>query len=270
MKYILLPLTLALLSACAPKAEPLPAEPIPEPQPLLSGIADSIYEAGASAKVKPWQTAADSDFVRLADVVPDIVQEIRYYSTYNFVGRRIPGYDAPVALLTRRAADSLAMVSRDVMEQGYRLKVFDAYRPQRAVLYFIGWARQIADTLMKPYFYPNTDKADCFRLGYLAHRSGHTRGSTIDLTLFDMRTGKEVDMGGPYDYFDSISHYWHREGVSAEQFRHRRLLRESMMRHGFKPIGTEWWHFTLINEPYPTRTFDFPITDIEHTTVAYR
>ena len=260
MKPILPFLIVGLLSACAPKVEPAPEQPAPTPEPLLSGVADSVYVAGNQAEVKVWETAADSDFVRLADVVPDIIQEIRYATSYNFVGRPIPGYEVPVALLTRRAADSLALVSQDVMAQGYRLKVFDAYRPQRAVLYFIGWARQEADTLMKPYFYPDIDKADAFRLGYLAHRSGHTRGSTIDLTLFDMQTGKEVDMGGPYDYFSPVSHYWCREGVSAQQFRHRRLLREAMMRHGFQPIGTEWWHFTLIDEPYPSTSFDFPIS----------
>ena len=250
-----------LWTACASKVESLPEQtPPPPPAPLLSGVADSIYVAGAQAEVKLWQTASDSDFVRLADVVPDIIQEIRYATSYNFVGRPIPGYEVPVALLTRRAADSLAQVSRDLLAQCYRLKVFDAYRPQRAVLYFIGWARQEADTLMKPYFYPDIDKADAFRLGYLAHRSGHTRGSTIDLTLFDMQTGKEVDMGGPYDYFSPVSHYWCRDGVSAQQFRHRRLLREAMMRHGFQPIGTEWWHFTLIDEPYPNTSFDFPIS----------
>ena len=247
------------LASCTQPKEPEQAPP-PPPAPLISEIADSIYVAGALAEVMPWQTATDSDFVRLAEVVPDIIQEIRYATSYNFVGRPIPGYEVPVALLTRRAADSLALVSRDLMAEGYRLKVFDAYRPQRAVLYFIGWARQEADTLMKPYFYPGIDKADAFRLGYLAHRSGHTRGSTIDLTLFDMQTGKEVDMGGPYDYFSPVSHYWCRDGVSAEQFRHRRTLREAMQRHGFLPIGTEWWHFTLENEPYPDTYFDFPIT----------
>ena len=249
-----------LTMGCAQRVEPQPvAEPEP-PRPLVSEVADSIYEEGCQAEVKPLSEAADSDFVVLADVVPDIIQEIRYYTTYNFVGRRVPGYEAPVALLTRRAADSLALVSQDLIREGYRLKVFDAYRPQRAVLYFIGWARAEADTVAKPYFYPEIDKADAFRLGYLAHRSGHSRGSTIDLTLFDMQTEREVDMGGTYDYFGPVSHYWCREGVTAEQFRRRALLRQAMTNHGFVPVGTEWWHFTLADEPYPDKYFDFPIT----------
>ena len=251
---------LALLTtACTQPVEPQ-VETEPEPkQVMVSAMADSVYVAAQQAEVKPLSEAADTDFVVLAEVVPDIIQEIRYYSTYNFVGRRVPGYEAPVALLTRRAADSLAEVSKDVVAQGYRLKVFDAYRPQRAVLYFIGWARQLEDTVMKPYFYPEIDKANCFKLGYVAHRSGHTRGSTIDLTLFDMKTEREVDMGGTYDYFGTISHYNRREGLTAEQIRLRRLLGDAMKRHGFVSISTEWWHFTLANEPYPDTYFDFPV-----------
>ncbi|MBE6332906.1 MAG: peptidase M15 [Bacteroidales bacterium] len=257
--YISLLVTIALSSCIGQKTE---TEAVaPEPQPLLSGVADSVYASAVSEQPENSRSGevSDSDFVVLADVVPDIIQEIRYYATYNFVGRRIPGYEAPVALLTRRAADSLAQVSRDVVAQGYRLKVFDAYRPQRAVLYFVGWARNVSDTLMKPYFYPEIDKADCFRLGYLAHRSGHTRGSTIDLTLFDMATEREADMGGTYDFFGEVSHYWTRQPLSKEQLRHRRILREAMIRHGFKPIATEWWHFTLADEPFPNTEFDFPV-----------
>lgn len=230
------------------------AEP---PKPLVSGIADSVYEQACI--LRPAGTGSDSDFVVLADVVPDIIQEIRYYSTYNFVGKRIPGYEAPVALMTRRAADSLKRVSDELKEQGYRLKVFDAYRPQRAVLYFIGWARHSSDTLMKPYFYPNLPKDSLFVKGYLSSRSAHARGSTVDLTLFDMHTEREVDMGGPYDRLDTISQFNYREGLSKEQIRHRILLREVMMRHGFKPVRTEWWHFQLREEPYPSKVFDFPI-----------
>lgn len=222
--------------------------------------ADSLYGIVSADTLSPEVDGlSDSAFVLLSDVAPDIIQEIRYYTTFNFVGRRIPGYEAPIALLTHRAADSLRRVSEELMAEGYRLKVFDAYRPQRAVLYFVGWARQDSDTLMKLYFYPDIDKADSFRLGYLAHRSGHARGSTVDVTLFDVYTGRDLDMGGPYDFFGPVSHYNYREGLTQQQMAHRQLLRRVMARHGFKPVGTEWWHFTLVDEPYPERYFDFPI-----------
>lgn len=214
----------------------------------------------ASAQSPKASATAPADFVILADVVPDIIQEIRYYTTYNFVGRRIPGYDEPVALMTRRAADSLRRVSDDVKAQGYRLKVFDAYRPMTAVRYFVQWGKELNDTLMKRYFYPEVNKADVFRLGYLSSRSAHSRGSTIDLTLFDMNTEREVDMGGTYDFFGEVSHPTYTRNLSASQLRHRRILREAMLRHGFKPVGSEWWHYTLRNEPYPNQFFEFPVS----------
>lgn len=206
------------------------------------------------------QSASEAGFVVLSDIVPDIIQEIRYFSTYNFVGRRLPGYVQPVALMTRQAADSLRAVSDELVAKGYRLKVFDAYRPKRAVQYFVNWARDPSDTLMKRYFYPKVNKADVFRLGYVSSRSGHSRGSTIDLTLFDMKTEREVDMGGTYDFFGEVSHPKYTLGLTEQQLAHRRLLRETMMRHGFKPVSTEWWHFSLRNEPYPDTEFDFDVS----------
>lgn len=235
------------------------SEPAPPP-PLISGVADSVFVAAEITMPNRIGVESDSDFVVLADVVPDIIQEIRYYSTYNFVGRRVPGYEAPVAWMTRRAADSLRAVSDELVAKGFRLKIFDAYRPQRAVLYFVGWARQSADTLMKSYFYPDVPKDSLFCQGYLSWRSAHARGSTIDLTLFDMQTEREVDMGSTYDFLGHASHFWHQEGLTKEQVAHRILLRETMMRHGFKPVSTEWWHFQLLNEPYPTTSFDFPVS----------
>ena len=139
--------------------------------------------------------------MNLADAVPDAILEIRYYSTYNFVGTRIDGYQEPVALLTRQAADSLRAVSEDLLKMGYRLKIYDAYRPQCAVDHFVRWAADITDTLMKPYFYPDVPRDKLFELEYIMEKSGHTRGSTVDLTLFDMATEKEVDMGGTFDWF---------------------------------------------------------------------
>ena len=198
-------------------------------------------------------------FVLLADVCPDIIQEIRYYTTYNFVGRRIPGYERPVAYLTRQAADSLRAVCDELLTMGFRLKVFDAYRPQRAVQYFVRWGSDMKDQKMKTYFYPDCPKAELFRRGYLAHRSGHARGSTVDVTLFDMRTEREVDMGSTYDLLGEPSHYDYRQGLSQQQVQMRQLLRQVMSRHGFRPVKCEWWHFTLRNEPFPDRYFDFPI-----------
>ena len=218
--------------------------------------------------LSPTQDA--SQFVNLADAVPDAILEIRYYSTYNFVGTRVDGYLEPVALLTRQAADSLRAVSDDLKQMGYRLKIFDAYRPQCAVDHFVRWGADVNDTLMKQYFYPEVPRDKLFELGYIAKKSGHTRGSTVDLTLFDMTTEKEVDMGGTFDWFGRESHtdfggnpntgkYKANDRITAEQFHNRMILREAMLRHGFKPIDEEWWHFTLKNEPFPKTYFTFPV-----------
>ena len=200
-----------------------------------------------------------SDFVLLADYVPHIVQEIRYYSTYNFIGDRIDGYEEPVALLTIEAARALKAVSSEMMVQGYRLKIFDAYRPTVAVRHFMLWGIEDKDVRMKPYFYPDLEKEEVFTRGYIAKRSSHSRGSTVDLTLLDMATGTEVDMGGPFDLFSEISHPDYR-GITQEQYENRMLLRHVMMRNGFEPFPFEWWHFTMINEPYPDTYFSFPVS----------
>lgn len=200
-----------------------------------------------------------SGFVLLSDVVPHIVQEIRYFSTFNFVGERVDGYEEPVALLTRDAARALKSVSNEMMVKGYRLKVFDAYRPVTAVKHFIFWAIEDEDIRMKPYFYPDIDKQDTFELGYIAKQSSHSRGSAIDLTLLDMQTGKEADMGGPFDLFSEVSHPDYR-GVTEEQYANRMLLRAAMERNGFLPYECEWWHFRLADEPFPDTYFDFPVT----------
>jgi D-alanyl-D-alanine dipeptidase len=197
-------------------------------------------------------------FVLLSDVVPHIVQEIRYFSTFNFVGDRVDGYEEPVALLTQDAARALKSVSNEMMVKGYRLKVFDAYRPVTAVKHFILWAIEDEDIRMKPYFYPDINKQDAFELGYIAKRSSHSRGSAIDLTLLDMKTGREVDMGGPFDLFGELSHPDYR-GVTDEQYANRMLLRAAMERNGFEPYECEWWHFRLVNEPFPDTWFDFPV-----------
>ena len=204
-------------------------------------------------------TMDPSGFVLLADFVPTIIQEIRYYSTYNFIGDRIDGYEEPVALLTKEAARAVKSASNELFVQGYRMKVFDAYRPACAVKHFVLWGIEDQDIRMKPYFYPELEKQDLFAEGYIAKLSSHSRGSAVDLTLLDMKTGKEVDMGSPFDLFSPLSHPDCRE-ITGEQYENRMLLQRAMLRNGFQPIGCEWWHFSLKNEPYPDTYFNFPVS----------
>lgn len=212
-----------------------------------------------AADYKNKVTMDPSGFVLLSDFVPDIVQEIRYYSTYNFIGEKIDGYEEPCALLTREAARALKDVSTRMTVCGYRLKIFDAYRPACAVRRFVLWGIEDQDIRMKPYFYPELEKQDLFSKGYIASESSHSRGSAVDLTLLDMRTGKEVDMGSPFDLFSRISHPDNRE-VSREQYENRMFLQQAMVRSGFVPLDCEWWHFTLKNEPFPDTFFEFPVS----------
>ncbi len=227
------------------------------------------------------KTAQDKEFekafVTLTDAVPDAILEIRYYGTYNFVGQRIDGYIQPTALLTKQAAKALKAVSDDVIAQGYRLKIYDAYRPQCAVDHFVRWAENVSDVKMKTHFYPDLEKSVLFDQEYIMAKSGHTRGSTVDLTLFDMTTEKEVDMGGTFDWFGPESHpdfcgnpetgqYTGDNSkspagrsITEEQFRNRMILRNAMLRHGFKPLDSEWWHFTLKDEPYGDTYFNHPV-----------
>lgn len=204
-------------------------------------------------------TMDPSDFVVLGEFIPGIVQEIRYYSTYNFVGDRIDGYEEPCALLTKEAARALKAVANEVNVQGYRLKVFDAYRPAVAVRHFVLWGIEDQDVRMKPYFYPNLEKQELFAKGYIAKESSHSRGSAVDLTLLDMSTGKELDMGGPFDFFSELSHPDYK-GITEEQYNNRMILRNVMLRNGFSPIDCEWWHFALADEPYPDTYFEFPVS----------
>ena len=233
-----------------------------------------------SAAVSP--TDDSSQFVTITDAVPDVILEIRYYGTYNFVGQRIDGYLEPTALLTKKAAEALKKVSDDVVKQGYRLKIYDAYRPQKGVDHFVRWAADLSATEMKPYFYPDLDKSVLFEQEYIYERSGHTRGSTVDLTLFDMQTEKELDMGGTFDWFGPESHpdfcgnpetgeYTGDNSkspvgrsITAMQFANRMILRKAMLAGGFKPLDTEWWHFTLRDEPFPDTYFTFPVRKLDH------
>ena len=200
-----------------------------------------------------------SGFVLLSDYVPGIVQEIRYYSTFNFIGDRIDGYEQPCAIITKEAARALKAVANEMNVKGYRLKIFDAYRPATAVKHFVLWGIEDLDQRMKPFFYPDLEKQKLFELGYIAGQSSHSRGSTVDLTLLDMETGKEVDMGSPFDYFSEVSHPDY-QGITAEQYDNRMMLQQVMVKHGFEPLDCEWWHFTLKDEPYPSTYFEFPVT----------
>ena len=200
-----------------------------------------------------------SGFVLLGEFVPHIVQEIRYYSTYNFIGDRIDGYEEPCALATVEAARALKSAAAELLVQGYRIKLFDAYRPARAVKHFVLWGIEDQDVRMKPYFYPDLEKQSLFAEGYIAKRSSHSRGSAVDVTLLDMKTGKEVDMGSPFDLFSEISHPDCRD-ITGEQYENRMLLQKTMVRNGFRTLDCEWWHFSLEDEPYPDTYFDFPVS----------
>lgn len=197
-------------------------------------------------------------FVQVHEVIPNIVYDIRYYSTDNFVGARVDGYLKATAYISQEAAGALKKVQAVLNQEGLGLKVFDAYRPQKAVDHFVRWGKVIGDTLTKHKYYPEIDKARVFELGYVATRSGHTRGSTIDLTIVDLETGKEMDMGSPWDFFGQISHH-DTDLVNEVHTANRNKLRGLMLAHGFKEYANEWWHYTLKDEPYPDTYFNFNV-----------
>ncbi|WP_448191822.1 M15 family metallopeptidase [Azospirillum sp. sgz301742] len=234
---------------------------------------------GFSASAEPLPDG----FVYLRAVDPTIVQEMRYYGPHNFIGRPIDGYVAPECILTRPAAEGLARLNREVKASGLLVKVFDCYRPQVAVDHFIRWSKDVADQTMKTAFYPMVNKADFFKLGYVAEKSGHSRGSTVDLTLIpadarapetyvegkttlvDCRAGyterfrdNALDFGTDYDCFDPASHP-DSTAVGVIARHNRAMLAELMDKHGFKPLPEEWWHFTLRDEPFPQTFFNFPV-----------
>ena len=230
---------------------------------ILLTLALSVVSCGSTnriARSEGRSTGPDdpSGFVVLTDIVPDVILEIRYFSSFNFVGTRVDGYEQPVALMTREAAQALKAVSDEAMSLGYRLKIWDTYRPQMAVDHFCRWGENVTDTLTKRYFYPYLDKDVVFDQGYIARRSGHSRGSVVDLTLVDMKTGRDIDMGYGFDWFGGESHPDYR-GITEEQYANRMLLRGLMLKHGFLPIEEEWWHFILKDEPYPDTYFTFPV-----------
>ncbi|MDR2860581.1 MAG: M15 family metallopeptidase [Elusimicrobiota bacterium] len=198
------------------------------------------------------------NFVYVSDITDKIIFEIRYFTSYNFIGARVKGYKAPVAILSKSAALALKNAAEDLDKKGYVIKIFDAYRPQRAVDDFIVWSKNAGDVKNKIYFYPNVDKSQLFSKGYIASKSGHSRGSTVDLTIVDKKTGKEIDMGSPYDFLDPISEY-DTNLISSEQRKNRSILKKVMEDNGFSAYKKEWWHFTLKDEPYPKTYFDFVV-----------
>ena len=198
------------------------------------------------------------DFVYLSNVDASIQTEMRYITNNNFIGKPIDGYIKPTIIITEPAANALKKVQQELLQFKLSLKIFDTYRPQQAVNHFVRWAKVLNDTLMKQQYYPNVPKTQLFNQGYIAEKSGHTRGSTVDVTIMDLTSGEELDMGSPYDFFGEESHALN-DKISKKQRANRLLLRNLMVTNGFKPIKTEWWHFTLKNEPFPDTYFNFPI-----------
>ena len=199
------------------------------------------------------------DFVYLDEYLDHAHYEVRYHGTHNFVGDTITGYLSDRVVMTKAAAVALQKIEASLWNEGYCLKIFDTYRPQRAVDHFKNWSQDHSDTLTKKEFYPKQIKAQLFNLGYISSRSGHSRGSTIDLTLANKESGTEIDMGSPYDFFGSISHHTS-TAVTQEQHSNRLLLKTAMNRYGFRSYSKEWWHYTLNGEPYKDRYFDFVVT----------
>ncbi|WP_336834594.1 MULTISPECIES: M15 family metallopeptidase [Sphingobacterium] len=197
-----------------------------------------------------------SDFVYVKDIIPTISLEMRYFGSHNFTGRPIKGYEKPVAILTKRAALALQQVENHLNKKGLGLKIFDAYRPQRAVDNFKAWSLNTNDTIAKKEFYPLINKKNLFNLGFIASKSGHSRGSTVDLTLISLKDQKEIDMGGPFDFFGAVSHHQY-ANLTAQQKENRKILKEAMAKFGFKAYDKEWWHYTLQDEPYRKTYFDF-------------
>ena len=205
----------------------------------------------------PYCTEIPEGFVYIKDIVTNIKIDLKYYTKHNFVGKKIIGYNSPVAISTKETALALKEIQKDLKHFNYGLKIFDSYRPQQAVDHFVRWAKN-NNRKMKSSHYPNVKKINLFKEGYIASKSGHTRGSTVDLTIIDLNNGKELDMGTIYDYFgkESCIEY---TGLTVHQRKNRLLLQSVMNKYGFKSLKEEWWHFTLSNEPFPNKYFNFMV-----------
>ena len=237
----------------------------------ISALAQSVH-----VSEKP------AEFVDIQQIIPNILIDLRYATFYNFVGKPIDGYRAPVCYVTRSTAEALREVQKELAPMGLSLKIYDAYRPQRAVDHFVRWAKDLSDTLMKAAFYPDVDKSRLFAEGYIASRSGHSRGSTVDITIVPLPASppsayspgdslcdcraqlsrrfpdNSLDMGTAWDCFDPLSHTANPE-IDGQQRANRLLLKTLMEKHGFRNYEKEWWHFTLVNEPFPDTYFDFVV-----------
>ena len=203
-------------------------------------------------------------FVLVRDYVPDVIEDIRYFSTNNFMGVKVNGYDANAAIVTRQTAVKLKEAADEFRSMGYVIKIFDAYRPQRAVDHFVRWA-QGPDEKNKAEYYPTIAKKNLFPR-YIAKKSGHSKGSTIDMTICYKDSKKEVDMGSHFDYFGPPSHTsfmgaYPGGNVNKTHNKNRLMLKRVMEKHGFTNYSNEWWHFTLNNQPYPNTYFNFSVID---------
>ena len=199
----------------------------------------------------------EAGFVYLKDIDDSIVVNLKYYSSENFTGQFVEGYHSNNAILTKESALALSNAQDDFNKLGYSLILYDAYRPQRAVDFFVQWSKNLNDTINKRIYYPNIKKSELFEFGYIAYKSGHSRGSTVDVSLIEISTNKLLDMGTIFDYFGIESHTFF-DDISEKQKSNRLILYEIMSNNGFKNYSKEWWHFTLKNEPYQ-KYFDFLI-----------
>lgn len=226
---------------------------------FLTIIAAIGLSACAHAEEPPEAVKlVEPGFANAGATIPDLLVDMRYTTDRNFVGAPIDAYEAPNCLLTEPATQALALVQAELKTFGLGLKVFDCYRPATSVAHFARWAKDLDDQATKPEYYPNVPKSDLFKLGYIAERSGHSRGSTVDLTIMDLNTGEALDMGSAFDLFDTFS--WPSDPrPTAQQRANRALLQSVMTKHGFRGLKEEWWHFTLNDEPYPDTYFDFPV-----------
>ncbi len=253
-------LALIFFTSCAAQntAQSAPPAESASFESATPSAAGPAAENAPSESLPPQRPALPDGFCYVVDVIPGLAEEMRYATADNFMGRAIAGYNAPYAVLSNEAAAALAAANADFEQQGFAVKLFDAYRPQMAVDDIMQWLEDDADQKMKTVYYPNVEKSRLFAEQYLASRSGHTRGATVDMTLVDLATGEEADMGTGFDFFDPASHYA-APGLTEEQAANRMLLRETMLAHGFYPYDNEWWHFTLEDEPYPDTYFTFEV-----------
>ncbi|GAA2097909.1 M15 family metallopeptidase [Streptomyces albiaxialis] len=252
---------------------------------VLAGLLVTTALTGAPAAhaAKGMEPKAPKEFVALSDADPTILQEIRYFTPHNFVGEPVDGYRQPMCLVTKDTAKALHRAQKSFLKRGYTLKVYDCYRPQRAVDHFVRWAKDLQDERMKAEFYPRVEKNRLFEDGYIAEKSGHSRGSTVDLTIVKLPAqptrpyvpgepltdcaapkserfpDNSVDTGTGFDCFDTLSHT-EDPRIQGEQRANRHLLKTTLDKAGFKNLPEEWWHYTLKKETFPDTYFDFPVS----------